>query len=160
MHTTGATSYEELFTINGTRFQTAEEAAKELGLIRTPHHFNEAMADAAHFKMPPALRSVFATLLAFDQPSCGNQMWEDWKVQMSEDYVNRGRTIADAEALAYYDILEMCGPLNIVLEQFIQTRYAQPAPMADDTPDYGTMGQEMYAKVKNNRQQKEAVRVT
>lgn len=109
------------------------------------------MREAAFFRMPHALRDTFATLLAFDEPTNVDELWDKWKGEMSEDFVHRGRTPQDAEALAYYDILEMFPPFG----NLITVQYDRPAPMDDDNVDHQALAQEMLNKL--TRKQHEAV---
>lgn len=111
------------------------------------------MRDASFFKMPQALRSVFASLLAFDEPASVDELWNSWKDELSDDFKHRGRTALDSEALAYYEIVDMFPAFSSLLPN----RYLRPTPMNDSDVDHEVVGKEMYEKL--NPRQKAAVDV-
>ena len=62
----GATSYENIRTINGILYNTFEKAVWQFGLIDdNDDEFNECLKEAITFKMPTELRRLFASILIF-----------------------------------------------------------------------------------------------
>ena len=65
----GATSYNDMRTINGNLYDTYEEAVRELGLLDDENdEFDKCIKEAATYKMPSKLRQLFASILLFCDP--------------------------------------------------------------------------------------------
>ena len=64
-HVRGATSFDDLKTVNGKPCSSFREACERLGLIEHDRILDDCMAEAATFQMPCALRRLFATILVF-----------------------------------------------------------------------------------------------
>lgn len=64
-HVTGATSYEDLRTVNGQVMPTFRQAAEKRGLIEADNTLDDCMTEAELFRMPSSLRRLFATILVF-----------------------------------------------------------------------------------------------
>ena len=62
----GATSYENVRTVNDHEYDTYEEAARQLGLLdEEDNEFDKCLEEAATFKLPSQLRRLFASILLF-----------------------------------------------------------------------------------------------
>ncbi|KAL6901889.1 hypothetical protein ACP4OV_004765 [Aristida adscensionis] len=68
-HVRGATSFENLRTVNGVVYSTFREVAEKRGLIEADDYISYCLTEAATFQMPCALRRLFATILAFCEMS-------------------------------------------------------------------------------------------
>jgi hypothetical protein len=64
-HVRGATSFDDLKTVNGKTCSSFGEACEHLGLIDHDKTIDDCMTEAATFQMPCALRQLFATILVF-----------------------------------------------------------------------------------------------
>ena len=85
-HRRGATSYEDLRTINGRLCSTFREACELMGLIETNKSLDDCLTESATFQMPCALRRLFATILVFCEATNIRALWEKHLESMSEDY--------------------------------------------------------------------------
>ncbi|KAH0692884.1 hypothetical protein KY290_021037 [Solanum tuberosum] len=68
-HVRGQLSFNDLLTVNGKQCQTFKEAAKERGLHESDNSISECLREVVIFKMPSALRSLFATILVHCNPT-------------------------------------------------------------------------------------------
>ncbi|KAH0715308.1 hypothetical protein KY284_008213 [Solanum tuberosum] len=84
-HVQGPTSFEDLLTVNGLHCHTFKEAAKERGLLESDDSILECLREAVIFKMPIALRSLFATILVHCNPTNVRRLWETYYNYMSEN---------------------------------------------------------------------------
>jgi hypothetical protein len=85
-HVTGATSFEDLRTINGIILPTFCEAAEKRGLIEADNTIDDCLTKAECFQMPSSLQRLFATILVFYEPSDVHVLWERHFEGMIEDY--------------------------------------------------------------------------
>ena len=75
LHIPGARSFTDLRTVNGVVCSTFREACIQRHLLADDGEYNTAMGEAAHFQMPRQLRSMFATICVYCQPSDPQQLW-------------------------------------------------------------------------------------
>jgi hypothetical protein len=68
-HVTGATSYDDLKTVNGEILPTFREAAERRGLIEGDNTLDDSLTESTLYEMPSSLRRLFATILVFCEPS-------------------------------------------------------------------------------------------
>ncbi|XP_019230473.1 PREDICTED: uncharacterized protein LOC109211392 [Nicotiana attenuata] len=85
-HVRGPFSFEDLLTVNGKKCETFKEAAKQRGLLESDNSISECLCEAVVFKMPSALRSLFATVLVHCNPTDIRNLWETYYDDMSEDF--------------------------------------------------------------------------
>ncbi|KAH0633393.1 hypothetical protein KY284_036179 [Solanum tuberosum] len=85
-HVRGPTSFEDLLTINGIHCHTFKEAAKEKGLLESDDSISECLREAVIFKMPVALRMLFATNLVHCNPTDVRRLWDTYYNDMSNDF--------------------------------------------------------------------------
>nr|XP_009763055.1 PREDICTED: uncharacterized protein LOC104215018 [Nicotiana sylvestris] len=85
-HVRGPFSFEDLLTVNGKKCETFKEAAKQGGLLESDNSISECLREAVFFKMPSALRSLFATILVRCNPTDIRNLWETYYDDMSEDF--------------------------------------------------------------------------
>ncbi|KAH9624148.1 hypothetical protein KSS87_012813 [Heliosperma pusillum] len=86
LHVRGATSFENLLTVNGFRCATFQEAALKLHLLEEDDAVDLCLNEACQVQMPSALRRLFSTVLIFCQPSDPLALWHKFDAQLSEDY--------------------------------------------------------------------------
>nr|XP_016442786.1 PREDICTED: uncharacterized protein LOC107768197 [Nicotiana tabacum] len=77
-HVRGPFSFEDLLTVNGKKCETFKEAAKQGGLLESDNSISECLREAVFFKMPSALRSLFATILVHCNPTDIRNLWETY----------------------------------------------------------------------------------
>ncbi|CAI4220365.1 unnamed protein product [Auanema sp. JU1783] len=94
-------------------YATFKEAARALNLLQTDDEWERCLQEASVYQMPAALRSLFATILLFCEPTEPFQLWLNHRDAMSEDYLHRYQTaLNDPEYTATEDIYN-CALLDI-----------------------------------------------
>jgi hypothetical protein len=124
----GATSYDDLRTVNGVILPTFREAAERRGLIEADNSLDECMAEATLYQMPSSLRRLFATILVFCEPSdvCG--LWNRHLDAMSEDYRRNVQSTSAVEQMVLIDIRNLLHSMSKDIKSF-------PLPDINDTYD-------------------------
>ena len=69
LHVPGATSYTDLKTVNGVVCAGFQDACIQSHLLTDDNQYCETIAEASNFQMPKQLRSMFATICIYCQPS-------------------------------------------------------------------------------------------
>jgi hypothetical protein len=64
-HVRGATSFEHLRSRCGTTYATFRDACEALGYVDTDKGLDDCLIEYAQFKMPCAVRRLFATIMFF-----------------------------------------------------------------------------------------------
>jgi hypothetical protein len=85
-HVTGATSFEDLRTVNGIILPMFREAAEKWGLIEAVNTIDDCLTKVECSQMPSSPRRLFATILVFCEPSDVRVLWERHFEGMTEDY--------------------------------------------------------------------------
>jgi hypothetical protein len=106
-HVRGATSFDDLKTVNGKLCGSFREACEHLGLIDHDKTLDDCMTEAATFQMPCALRRLFATILVFCEATEIRKMWDKHLASMSEDYRRDQSNEAELEQMVLRDIRDM-----------------------------------------------------
>jgi len=75
-HVRGATSYESLRTVRGVLCSTFRDACEVIGLVKTDKTLDDALTEATTFKMPYALRRLFATIIVFGEYTNIRALWD------------------------------------------------------------------------------------
>lgn len=83
----GVTSFNDLRTVNGEFCQSFSAACLALGLIEDDDEWKKAMNEVVGWMMPRQLRRLFVRILLHCQPLHPEELWENFKVAMSEDYI-------------------------------------------------------------------------
>ena len=115
LHVPGATSFDDLRTVDGRTVPTFQEACKLRHLLDDDSEWDPAMTEASAFQMPSQLRVLFATICSHSEPHNPLQLWLQHKECMVEDY-ERSLPAAEAEARALQDIqaiLSQSGTYNL-----------------------------------------------
>ncbi|KAL6645873.1 hypothetical protein ACP70R_017481 [Stipagrostis hirtigluma subsp. patula] len=127
-HVAGATSFEDLRTVNGVVFPTFREAAEKRGLIEADNTIDECLDEAEIFQMPSALRRLFATILVFCEPSDVRGLWDRHLDAMTEDYRLSHMSSHEVEQMALLDIRNMLQSMGKDISSF-------PLPEIDESYD-------------------------
>ncbi|GBM52328.1 hypothetical protein AVEN_126404-1 [Araneus ventricosus] len=89
----GLASFKDLRIVNGIEYETYREACLALGLLENDNQWNEALKEVAYSYSPSKIRTLFALILSFCEPSSPNALWENNKDCMSEDILNKLRAV-------------------------------------------------------------------
>ncbi|XP_029668856.1 uncharacterized protein LOC115238862, partial [Formica exsecta] len=89
LHVRGATCFQELRTVNNEIHQTFTAACLALGLIEDDEEWYRAMNEAKVWMMPKRFRNLFVRILIHCQPVHPKKLWDEFKRDMSEDYIRR-----------------------------------------------------------------------
>jgi hypothetical protein len=106
-HVRGATSFDDLKTVNGRLCGSYREACEQLGLIEQDKSIDDCMTEAATFQMPYALRRLFATILVFCEATEIRKLWDKHLPSMSEDYRRDQPNEAALEQMVLRDIRDL-----------------------------------------------------
>uniref|UniRef100_A0A453MW58 Uncharacterized protein n=1 Tax=Aegilops tauschii subsp. strangulata TaxID=200361 RepID=A0A453MW58_AEGTS len=128
-HVTGATSYEDLRTVNGEILPTFREAGERRGLVEGDNTLDESLAESTLYDMPSSLRRLFATILVFCEPSDVRGLWEKHLEALSEDYRRNNPSKVAVEQMVLIDIRNMLQSMGKEIESF---------PLPDINEDYYT----------------------
>ena len=82
----GATSFEHLRTVDNEIKETFTSACLALGFIENDEEWTNAMNEAKVFMMPRQLHGLFVRILIYCNPLNPEQLWENFKDPMSEDF--------------------------------------------------------------------------
>lgn len=98
-HKRGATSFQDLKTVNGIVFDNYYDACKEMGLIEDTEEYIRTFNEMANRNFPPRLRKMFALIccIATENQICEiPRMWNMFSNVLMEDYIRNGMTIDEA----------------------------------------------------------------
>ncbi|XP_057305457.1 uncharacterized protein LOC130642388 [Hydractinia symbiolongicarpus] len=126
LHTPGATSFEDLRTVNGNVAETFRDACLLRGLLQDDTEWNNTLQEAVNFQMPRQLRQLFAVILTHCEPSDPFTLWTRYKDAMYEDYIRQMN-----EEHAEYRLLQ---DINSVLRQFGKSLTDYNLPHLDELP--------------------------
>ena len=133
-HVTGATSYEDLRTVDGQLMPTFREAAEKRGLIEADNTLDDCMTEAELFRMPSSLQRLFATILVFCEPSNVRSLWNKHLESMSEDYNRNCKCKHTIEQMVLKNIRDMLHSMGKDIESFPLPKIDEQHEMTDDIP--------------------------
>jgi len=81
----GATSFENLRTVEGITYPTFKGACAALGLLQDDIEWNQCLEEAGRIQSGIQLRNLFATLLLFCQVTRPEILWEKYIHILSDD---------------------------------------------------------------------------
>ena len=102
----GATSFEVLRTVDGQVCESIIATCLALGSIEDDDEWRRAIEEAAVWMMPGLLRKLFVRILVHCQPIYPDELWEAFKVKLSEDYAKQ-MTMCQAQRKTYAQIARM-----------------------------------------------------
>ncbi|XP_071643019.1 uncharacterized protein [Temnothorax longispinosus] len=156
LHVRGATSFQELKTVDNEIHQTFTAACLALGLIEDDEEWYRAMNEAKIWMMPRRLRNLFVRILIHCQPIDPKKLWDEFKKDMSEDYIRRfGLIMGIKKAYNYIiNLLQMEGS-NIInfsdMEQITEEQEINEEAQIEDM----SIGMQQYKQL--NVEQKQIV---
>ncbi|GBM94741.1 hypothetical protein AVEN_45891-1 [Araneus ventricosus] len=96
----GPTSFKDLRNVNGIEYETYREACLAL---ENDNQWNDALKEAVYSDSPSNIRTLFALILSFCEPSSPKALWENNNDCMSEDILNKLRAENSHIVLNYTD---------------------------------------------------------
>ena len=126
LHVAGPSSFQDLRTVHGQVADTYKEACALLDLLTDDTTWDRTLIEASTFRMPSQLRSLFATICLFCEPSDPLSLWLNHKEAMIEDFLNDPDTTvysAEQQALQHIESVLQQGGTSC-------THYGLPKPDA------------------------------
>ena len=103
---TGAESFEALRTVNGILYPLFKDACFALHLIADDNEWQHCLREAVHDQLPKQLRSLFVTILVFNNPRNAEDLWNleitperRFKYYAAEDFLHSRRIRTNIAAL-------------------------------------------------------------
>ncbi len=81
----GATSYEHLWTMDGTKHDTLKNACIAMGLLADDNEWHQALEEASLWALGRHLRDMFASMLMFCEVTNPKQLWDAHWESLSDD---------------------------------------------------------------------------
>jgi hypothetical protein len=85
----GATSWEDLLTVNGHVCHSFKEACREKGLLEDDAEWSQVLEEAAHWATGAALRDMFASMFMFCEVTDPRALWDQHYTALSDDIMHR-----------------------------------------------------------------------
>ncbi|GFS64967.1 ATP-dependent DNA helicase [Trichonephila clavipes] len=85
----GPTNFLDLKTVDGQEFETFRQVCEKLGLLENDNHWDATMEEAILCHSPSQIRELFAILICTCGLSNPLQLWDKYKVALSEDILHR-----------------------------------------------------------------------
>ena len=136
----GPTSFEDLKTVNGTICQTFREACEQKGLLESDNHWDSTLEEASATRAPKRIRHLFAILLTTCAMSNPLNLWEKYKMAMSEDIlheliIQNPNLNINFSAEIYDKALTLLEDLCLSMTGRTLKMYCMPAPMRENNPN-------------------------
>lgn len=155
LHKSGSFGYDDLKTVDGIVYDTFVDACIALGLIDTDHEWINAMKEAKSWMMPNSLRNLFVRILIHCRPSSPESLWDEFKLDLSEDFIHQGKDIDSAIELAYMTICKLLLNEGSNINDFpsmpqVRTIYQISH---DNLPDINSLqiGSDLYSSLKDEQ---------
>ncbi|EFO97109.1 hypothetical protein CRE_30483 [Caenorhabditis remanei] len=123
LYTKGSTSFEDLRTVQGHKWDTFVEAARASGFLSDDTIYEQTLQEAALFHSPCQLRGLFVTLLLFETIDNAEALWDKFLDDLSEDFEHQGYSKSESEAMAYFDMFDRMEAMNEDLKKWIKKSY-------------------------------------
>eukprot|EP00794_Sanderia_malayensis_P002293 gene2293-biopygen2036 len=107
LHRKGATSFEDIRTVDGVTHNTFKNAARAMALLEDDAEHRRCLRDAVVLHMPAQMRQLFATLILFQTPSDIDALFTEFQEDMAEDYVRHDQ-LQDPNATFQQQHIHMC----------------------------------------------------
>ena len=136
-HVRGPQSYTQLKTVEGDLCSSFREACFRLGLLEDDNQYHLAMQEASVSNSAASLRSLFAVILTWCEPSNPLDIYEHHKESMAEDFLHQQRTrLGNSDLNFNDDIFNLA--LNDLQDKVLSmggrevSEYGLPQPQAVD----------------------------
>ena len=137
-HVRGPQSFTELKTVEGNLCNSFREACFRLGLLEDDNQYHLAMQEASVSNSAASLRSLFAVILTWCEPSNPLDIYEQHKESMAEDFLHQQRTrLGNMELGFNEDVFNLA--LNNLQDRVLSmggrqlSDYGLPQPVAVDS---------------------------
>ncbi|XP_011872670.1 PREDICTED: uncharacterized protein LOC105564699, partial [Vollenhovia emeryi] len=149
LHVKGATSFEELRTVNNEVHQTFTAACLALGLIEDDEEWYRAMNEGKVWMMPRRLRNLFVRILIHCQPLHPKKLWDEFKMDMSEHYIRRyGSALGIKKVYNYIvNVLQMEGSNIANFPEMEQISETQEINDEEQIQEDTTIGMRQYGQL-------------
>ena len=130
-------SFAELKTVEGDLCSSFREACFKLGLLEDDNQYHLAMQEASVSNSASSLRSLFAVILTWCEPSNPLDIYEHHKEHMAEDFLHQQRTRLNDNDLSFNDDIFNLA-LNDLQDKVLSmggrelSEYGLPQPQAVD----------------------------
>ena len=137
-HVRGPQSFSDLRNVNGDLCGSFREACFKLGLLEDDNQYHMAMEEASVSNSAASLRSFFAVILTWCEPSNPLEIYEHQKETMAEDFLHQYRTMLGNADLDYSDDIFNLA-LNDLQDKVLSIggrelpEYGLPQPQSVDT---------------------------
>ena len=115
-HVRGATSFEDICTVNKTKYKTFADASRARGLAQDDSEWDDCLKDGSLFQMPNQLRTLFVIILIFCTPNNANALWQKYKKYLGENFIHDNDLDWEQSTLNAIQIL--LNPHGCVLEDY------------------------------------------
>lgn len=88
LHVPGAKSFQDLRTVDGVVYNNFKEAAIALHLLDDDSTLREFLQECNDIQMPPQVREAFAYILIFHEPREPLALWNEFRDDLSLDFLN------------------------------------------------------------------------
>ena len=92
-HSAGKTSYEDLKTVEGVKYDSYQEVCRALGMLKDDELWRLVMEDAKQQQLPKQMRELFVMLMVFSSLNDPFALLKSFWEQMSEDFEHQCKTI-------------------------------------------------------------------
>eukprot|EP00794_Sanderia_malayensis_P012604 gene12604-biopygen10043 len=99
LHRKGATSFEDIRTVDGITHNTFKNAARAMSLLEDDAEHIRCLQDAVVFHLPAQMRQLFATLILFQTPNDIHALFTEFQEDMAEDYVRHATALKAVDHL-------------------------------------------------------------
>ena len=96
--------------VNGEKKETYKAACTARGLLQDDGEWRSALQDACCFKMPCAIRALYAYILGFNEPQAPAALFDEFWEPMGDDFQHQFRTRSVAHS---QETIRVCVLLNI-----------------------------------------------
>ena len=120
----GATSFEDLRTVEGIQYLSFKQAAVARNLLQDDTSWDKAMEEAAAFQMPVQWRQLFVDIYSHNEISNAPRLFEKYWFHLAEDYIKNGHNDQVARNLALHWIKDKLNIRGIDMEKELN----MPAP--------------------------------
>ena len=157
-HIRGPQSFTELKTVEGVLCISFREACLRLGLLEDDNQYHLAMQEASVSNSAASLRSLFAVILTWCEPSNPLDIYEHYKESIAEDFLHQQRTrLGNVELGFNEDVFNLA--LNDLQERVLSmggrqlSEYGLPQPQAVDND---RLAQEYHRQIDYNQDEQRA----
>ena len=133
-HKTGATSFSNLKILDGKAYETYKEVCLEMGLLQDDGEWITSMEEVSKYGSTRQIRSTFAVILQYCQPTKPRVLFDMFLTSMSDDYTRKIIKEKKKDTLDGHEVFEVT---NCVLRD-VDAELRQMGASLSDFPDLPT----------------------